>query len=279
MRSFLWYNNDNAFTNKEVVLQMEMNGLMGGVYRIAEWIMRLAAINLLWILFTVGGLVVGGLFPATQAAFAVTRQWIRGETDLPIFKTFVHYFKKDYLKVQIMGLCLTIIGFVLYIDLVFIYQSANPYVQLLAFPLLILTFIYILTCFYAFSAFVHYELSVFKLLKHAALHTVVRPFLSIGMLITCAGVLFLMFQFPGVLPFFGVSIPIFLLMWFSHTGLFETKKNKRVKQLNISCLINEAYRQWVGRFFFFSFIPFSFHACSNRSRASGPVSSAKRKVP
>lgn len=206
---------------------MEMNGLMGGVYRITEWIMRLAAINLLWIAFTVGGLIVGGLFPATQATFAITRQWIRGETDLPIFKTFLHYFKKDYWKVQIMGFSLTLIGVILYIDLLFIYQSTNSFVQLLTFPLLILSLIYALTCFYAFSAFVHYELPVFKLLKHAALHTVVRPFLSVGMMTSFVASVFLMFQFPGVLPFFGVSIPVFLLMWFSHTGFVRNEERQK----------------------------------------------------
>lgn len=36
---------------------MELNGLMGVLYRFAEWIMRLAYANLLWILFTLTGLV------------------------------------------------------------------------------------------------------------------------------------------------------------------------------------------------------------------------------
>lgn len=79
---------------------MEMNGLMGGIYRVAEWIMRLALLNLLWLGFTIAGLIAGGLFPATQAAFAISRQWIRGETELPIFKTFLTYFKK-----KIIGKC------------------------------------------------------------------------------------------------------------------------------------------------------------------------------
>ena len=37
-----------------------MEGLIGGIYRYSEWIMRLAYINILWILFTLLGLVVFG---------------------------------------------------------------------------------------------------------------------------------------------------------------------------------------------------------------------------
>ncbi|WP_054704185.1 YesL family protein [Bacillus sp. JCM 19041] len=206
---------------------MEMNGLMGGIYRAAEWIMRLAALNLLWIGFTIAGLVVGGLFPATQASFALTRQWIRGESDLPLFKTFLSYFKKDYWKVQGIGFTLTIVGFVLIVDILFVYNHTNPYITMLSLPLLLLCLLYALTCFYAFSVFVHYELSIGQLLKHAVLHAVVRPFLSITMLLSLAALSFLMLQFPGVLPFFGVSIPIFLLMWFSHFGFIRNEEKQK----------------------------------------------------
>lgn len=204
-----------------------MNGLMGGIYRVAEWIMRLAILNLLWLGFTIAGLIVGGLFPATQASFAITRQWIRGETELPLFKTFLSYFKKDYWKVQRLGFCLTAIGFILTVDLMFVYNHTNPYISLLSLPLLLLSILYLLTCFYSFTVFVHYELTVGKLLKHALLHAVVRPFLSIGMLVSLTATYYLMLQFPGVLPFFGISIPIFLLMWFSHSGFIRNEERQR----------------------------------------------------
>lgn len=206
---------------------MEMNGFMGGIYKAAEWIMRLAIVNLLWLGFTFAGLIVGGLFPATQAAFAICRQWIRGETDIPLFKTFLSYFKKDYWKVQRLGWILALIGFVLVVDVMFIYNHTNPYVTMLAMPILLLCLLYILTAVYAFTLFVHYEMPIFRLLKHAVLHVLVRPFLSIGMLITSFAVSILMLRFPGVLPFFGVSVPVFLLMWFSHTGFVRNEEKQR----------------------------------------------------
>lgn len=111
---------------------------------------------------------------------------------------------------QRLGLCLTAIGFILLIDLLFVYNHTNPYIAMLSLPLLLLSILYVLTFFYSFTVFVHYELTIGKLLKHAVLHAVVRPFLSVGMLVSLLAAYYLMFQFPGVLPFF----------WSFHSNLF-----------------------------------------------------------
>lgn len=39
--------------------------IMRGLYTVTEWIYRFAIVNLLWILFTIAGLVIFGFFPAT----------------------------------------------------------------------------------------------------------------------------------------------------------------------------------------------------------------------
>ncbi|GAA3329130.1 hypothetical protein GCM10020331_075920 [Ectobacillus funiculus] len=35
--------------------------------------------------FSIAGLVVLGIMPATAATFSVTRKWVTGNTDIPIF--------------------------------------------------------------------------------------------------------------------------------------------------------------------------------------------------
>ncbi|WP_059105960.1 YesL family protein [Shouchella shacheensis] len=205
---------------------METGGFMGGLYKLSEWIMRLAILNLLWIGFTLAGLVLFGLFPATAAAYAITRQWIRGESDLPLFKTFCSYFFKDFWRVQALGYILTAITIILYIDILFIFQSSNAFLNMLFIPLLLLCVVFAITAMYAFSVFAHYELSIPQVLKHSVLHVLVRPFLSIGMLVT-VGALFYAMQFlPGVIPVFGVSVPILTIMWFSHSGFVRNEEKR-----------------------------------------------------
>ena len=67
---------------------MEQNVSMGRVLSFCEWVLKFFYANLLWFVFTMLGLGVFGFMPATTALFSVTRKWIMGKTDIPIFKTF-----------------------------------------------------------------------------------------------------------------------------------------------------------------------------------------------
>src|SRR5690625_6922967 len=88
--------------------------MMGRVFRWCEGIMRLAYVNLLWILFTILGLGIFGIFPATIALFAVTRKWVMGDRDIPVFSTFWQTFRKEFLKSTLLGWVLFVIGYMIY---------------------------------------------------------------------------------------------------------------------------------------------------------------------
>jgi uncharacterized membrane protein YesL len=61
--------------------------------------MKLAYLNLLWIVFSVGGLIVFGSIPASVSLFTIVRKWlINKETDLPIFHTFFQNYKNEFLN-------------------------------------------------------------------------------------------------------------------------------------------------------------------------------------
>ncbi|MGY0702716.1 DUF624 domain-containing protein [Bacillus subtilis] len=67
---------------------MEHDGSLGRMLRFCEWIMRFAYTNLLWLFFTLLGLGVFGIMPATAALFAVMRKWIQGRTTFTCSKRF-----------------------------------------------------------------------------------------------------------------------------------------------------------------------------------------------
>ncbi|WP_084028990.1 YesL family protein [Bacillus sp. J33] len=60
--------------------------------------MRLVYLNLLWIAFSLLGIVLFGFFPATAAMFSVVRKWIMGETDVRVFKEFWQTYRKEFWK-------------------------------------------------------------------------------------------------------------------------------------------------------------------------------------
>lgn len=82
---------------------MADKSMIGGIYTVMEWISRFVYLQFLWAMFTVVGLIGFGFFPATLTMFAVTRKWIRGQTDIPLFPVFKQLYKKDFLKFTYRG--------------------------------------------------------------------------------------------------------------------------------------------------------------------------------
>lgn len=190
---------------------MEMSGMMGGLYRICEWIMRVAALNLLWLLFTLLGLVVFGIFPATAALFAVARQFIRGN-DVPIIKTYWQYFKADVIKVNLLGYVFVAIGYILYIDFQFL-QLLEGYLQVvLNVGLIIVTSLFIITSIYLLPVYVHFDVKFFQYIKYAFIIGITHPFRSIGILLGGFALFYVMTLMPGLIIFFSVSGFIFWIV-------------------------------------------------------------------
>ncbi|MFL6556498.1 MAG: YesL family protein, partial [Bacillus sp. (in: firmicutes)] len=76
---------------------------MGKLFTFCEWFMRLAYVNLLWFFFSLAGLVLLGIMPATVALFTIVRKWQLKETDLPIWKTFLSVYRQEFKKSNGLG--------------------------------------------------------------------------------------------------------------------------------------------------------------------------------
>lgn len=72
------------------------SGLLVRAHAACEWIAWTAAINALWWIFTVAGLVVLGAAPATAAAAALTRRRLRGEA-FPTIREFAVTWRRELL--------------------------------------------------------------------------------------------------------------------------------------------------------------------------------------
>lgn len=191
---------------------MESNGFFNLFYNITHWITRFAYVNVLWILFTLAGIIIIGFFPATVSMFAVVRKWILGETDLPIFKTFWKYYKIEFLKSNTIGYIILLIGFIFYVDLRMLYLSEG-FIQILYYPILVITFIYLLLCLNIFPIYVHYELKVLQVIKGSLKNIVINPLSTIVMIIASIISYAIFSNFPGLIPFFSGSILAYVLFW------------------------------------------------------------------
>lgn len=186
-----------------------------GFFKACNWIYKLALLNLLWIMFTLIGIIAFGFFPATIASFTVVRKWLFEQKEVSLFKTFAGVFKAEIIKGNMYGFLLTAIGTLLYMDLKFFQSFDGPIYLLLSYLFICLFFVYLVMMLYAFPVYVHFRLNFFQYIKHIFLIIIISPIHSIALAALAFAVYFLMMNFPGTVPFFGISVEVFVMMGFS----------------------------------------------------------------
>lgn len=225
---------------------LEFKGAMGGIYRITEWITRIAYTNILWLVTSIPFLfvlllkfmlyqveatsndhvilnwVLGimapfTLFPAISALFAVVRKWVMGDTEVPIFRTFFTGYKENYKQSMIGGIFYTLLFVVMWVDFK-VYMNFNN-LQLVGGVMLLLLLILFVSMFNFFSMVVHYHMGIFTIIKNAILLTVIRPFRMIATVLGSGMLLYVATLYPVLIFFFIVSL-IALWSFFNFYGSF-----------------------------------------------------------
>lgn len=215
------------------VIRLEFKGVMGGLYKISEWIMRLSVINLLWVLcsspfvfflftkllvsqqnllnesitmnWAMGIVAPFTLFPATAAMFTVARKWVTGDVDVRLWNTFFKGFKENYKQSMVGGIFYTLLAVIMYVDLK-VYMTQMQGFQFVGIIMIVLLIIMLVSMFNFFSMVVHYHMKTFQLLKNALLITVIRPIRSISTVVVAVVIGFISLRYPFLIVFFAGSV-------------------------------------------------------------------------
>lgn len=205
---------------------MEWKGILGVIFRLCEWIMLLAYLNILWILFTLLGAVVFGIFPATAAMFAVIRKWLIGKNDVPVFKTFWNNYRAEFFKTNLLGLIFFVTGFILYLDFKII-EFHNEFIhRIFLIVMFLFTGIYTVILIYIFPVFVHYDLKILQYIKNAFLIGVANPIRTALMILCLITSFFVLRMAPGLLPFFSGSLLSIVIMTFAYQSINKIEQTK-----------------------------------------------------
>lgn len=193
------------------------------IYRMSDFIMKITLLNFYWILITIAGVGVFGVFPATVAVFAVVRQWSRGN-DEKFFRQFVTYVKKDFWQANALGYILVIIGVLLYTDVQFLLQMDGLLQEFMKYGFVFLFILYFIIAVYLFPVYVHYDLPLLKNFQYAFIIGFVKPIRTVS-IAACIVVIYLVSSsFPGTVIFVGVSAPLAYIMWVTY-GLLDQDTN------------------------------------------------------
>ncbi|KMJ55247.1 hypothetical protein AB685_28240 [Bacillus sp. LL01] len=182
-----------------------MNGMADGIYKVSEWFMRFAYINLLFIFFTSIGLVLFGIVPAFIAMLAVMRKWFAKE-EFPVFKRYWDEYKKEFIKGNGIGFIFFVVGSILALNF-YLVQQIDHMVQLpLKYGMVMITFLFVITFLYVFPIRAQYKMSIWDCIKYAFILGVSHP---LSFLLWLAGLflIFITLRFiPGLIPFYSICL-------------------------------------------------------------------------
>ncbi|WP_238343503.1 YesL family protein [Gracilibacillus saliphilus] len=216
---------------------MELSGIWAGFYRISVWVTRFAWLNMLWIAFTLLGLIFFGIMPATIAMFAVVRKWVLKEYDIPVFETFFKQYKSNFLRANLFGLVIYIIGYFLSVFLKYtgLMNHSSLYPVLLGI-FVIAAFLYVMLVLYIAPVYVHYQLRFWQYIRYAVSIGAVNLHYSICAITVLAGIYFASLKFPGITLFFSFSVSAYLAMFIIHIGFSQLlkKQQEQLEQAPIS---------------------------------------------
>ncbi|SHM66314.1 YesL family protein [Gracilibacillus kekensis] len=186
---------------------------------IGEWLFKIILLNLYWFLFTVLGLLFLGLFPATVALFATIRQDLKSEDDSKLFKTFISYYKSEFIKGNILGYLFVLIMGILFINIRILgnieFSTLNSSLMIVTYILMGIVF---LVSLYIFPIYVHYNLSIIGYIKYSAVLFIGKPLQTLFLLLSLAVLCYFFYQFPGFIPAISGSLIAYIIMRVSYSS-------------------------------------------------------------
>lgn len=189
--------------------------------------LKLAYINALWILFTIVGLGVFGIFPATAAMFSLMPKLINKSDKIKIFPTFWAEYKSNFFKLNGIGLIFAAVIYFLYYDFTFLHINTGTFQFL--YPILILiTISTILTLLFFFPVFVHFKLKFFQYFKQALLIAITSPIEVIQIILVAVLVVVTTYFLPGIIPLFPGSVFAYVATKISFKAFDKIKVKKGI---------------------------------------------------
>ncbi len=205
---------------------MKPEGFIGKVYYGLDLFMKIAYVNLLWIIFTVIGLVIFGVAPASVALLTIIRKWLMKDTDIPILSTFFRVYKNEFIKSNIAGFFFLLVFIILYIHFSYIPLVGGLLQVILTIGFIINGMFFLVTIIYFFPVYVHYDLKLFDHFKRAFLLGMISIHFVLVILI-CLFVIYSFFIYsPGYVGLFLpilVGIPIMAVTLISFNKLDRRK--------------------------------------------------------
>ncbi|MHC5269744.1 YesL family protein [Enterococcus sp. LJL98] len=200
----------------------EMKGIIKGSYVLGQTIIDGLFLQLLFVLYTLRGAIILGIFPALASVFQVIYLFfIRGKEMVKIREEFGRFYQKYFKMSNYLGYTMSAIGGFLYFDL----QVNKTFIRsaLIHYGLIIVLVLFLGACLFVFPVLCRYELTYKQYLRQAVALFFTNLTESIAMLVGTFVVMWIYVGLPILLVIAGIPLIVTPVIWFALQGMKKTE--------------------------------------------------------
>lgn len=212
---------------------LNVMGSSGYFHKISIWITKAVYLNFLWIVFTLIGLVLFGAGPSFLALITVVRQQIRQEKEISIFSSYLIAYKSNLIKGNILFFFYSILCILIYFDFKYFSQFDGFLYDILTSIFIVLGLFLLLAISYIGPVFSHFEMPLFQHIKVSFILPFILPLESFMIMVSLFLSILLFSFLPGLLPFLCISLPVYIITFFSLKGFSKWSKRMGIEDRTV----------------------------------------------
>lgn len=205
--------------------QQKMSKFMNTLTTFGNWLYNLFLLQVLWVVYSLKGGLVLGIFPSLSGLVQVVYRWFNTkETDFKISQEYKKGFQTNFKQANQIGYALLIAALIFYIDL----RVSNYFIQsiLLHTFLLFLGLLILSMGLYTFTVLVRYDYKLKDIFKQSFFVALAVPVYTAAALISLLMVVELMRTYLFLFLFFGAPLIMIPIVWFTYSGIMAAEKSK-----------------------------------------------------
>ncbi|KQQ90889.1 YesL family protein [Arthrobacter sp. Leaf137] len=181
-------------------------------YSFFDTLLWIACLNVLWLVFTLLGLGVAGIGPATAAAQILVRKRARGEA-APLLRGFTAEYFRNFGRANILALPLLAVALALAMNWNFFSGGRDLISQLMAAGIFVAAIFLAGAACYVFPMYARYELPLRQYLMLSSRFAVRHLAGTVILLFVSAAVVYASTTVPGLIPFFSAGAWLYTTGW------------------------------------------------------------------
>lgn len=186
--------------------------LSARAYSFFDTLLWIACLNLLWILFTLLGLVVLGAGPATAAAQILVRRRARGEA-APLLKSFTREYFANFVRANALALPVMAVAVALVMNWNYSSGAGDWISRLIAASTVVAAIFLAAILCYLFPMYARYELPLGRYLMACSRFAVRHLAGTVILLFVTAAAVYASRALPGLIPFFSIGAWLYVTGW------------------------------------------------------------------